>query len=326
MRTVELQNEAGFRVELLDLGACIRSIAVPVHGRDTEVVLTYPNQSDYLRDKYYLGATLGRYAGRIADGQFSLQGRPIQLRTGNNIHCLHGGPEGFSRQFWSCVADSRSAQFNYQSVAGEQGFPGNLEVEVRYSLRGEYGLLIEYTARTDAETVINLSNHAYFNLNGFESDVTNHQVQINSDQIAESDVDGIPTGSLNALANSRFDFRQLVCLQDRIKGSAYGSDQGYDHTFALNNRNGGLSFAASAFSPLTGLQLNVHTTQPALQFYTGEFLGTPWLRRGGLCFEAQNFPDAPNLPAFPDARLKPGQIYSQKILYSFKTNHQPIAF
>ena len=321
MQTIELHNEAGFRVGLFALGASINSIIVPAGGRDHAVVLAYPELSDYLSDPYFLGATLGQYAGRIAHGQFALSGRRFQLATGDNVHCLHGGPEGFSRRFWSVAADShsQSATFHYESADGEQGFPGKLAVSTKYSLKGDYGLLIEYRAWSDAETVINLSNHAYFNLNASESEITNHDVVINADHYARPDRDNIPTGEICEVADSRFDFRRPVTLNTRIADEIAGQEQGYDHTFALNKSNGGLEFAASAYSPLSGLRLSVFTTQPALQFYTSEYLGPPLLRRGGLCFEAQNFPDAPNQATFPSATLKPGEIYSEQILYKFES-------
>ncbi len=304
---------------LLDHGATISSIIVPVDGRDLDVVLGYPKSSDYLHDTFYLGATLGRYAGRIDHGRFTLNGRQHQLATGDNIHCLHGGPQGFSRQFWSAEvdSDSKSATFRYQAADGEQGFPGQLAVSVRYSLRGEYGLLMEYRALSDAETIVNLSNHAYFNLNGYPSEITDHSIVINADRYARLDSSDIPSGEFLDTKGSRFDFARPALLRERIAEGGFGAEYGYDHTFALNGNRGKLAFAAAAHAPCSGLWLKVHTTQPALQFYTGEYLGSPLLQRGGLCFEAQNFPDAPNKPDFPSAVLKPGQTFAQSILYEF---------
>jgi aldose 1-epimerase len=323
LQKIELGNEAGFQVGLLDHGATISSIRVPVDGHRLNVVLAYPDRMDYLNDSFYLGATVGRYAGRINHGQFILKGRRYQLATGDNIHCLHGGPQGFSRQRWSADVgpDSQSAAFHLESPAGAQGFPGKMAVSVRYSLRGNYGLLIEYQAVSNADTIINLSNHAYFNLNGNPggciSDITNHRIVINADRYAVPDQADIPTGELRTVEGSRFDFRQAVLLRDRISEPGYGSDYGYDHTYELNRSRKKLAFAAAAHSPESGLQLKVRTTQPALQFYTGEYLDSPLHRRGGFCFEAQNFPDAPNKPGFPSAVLESGKTYTQSILYEF---------
>jgi aldose 1-epimerase len=231
------------------------------------------------------------------------------------------GPEGFSRQFWSVDpgSDSSSVTFRYQAADGEQGFPGKLDVSARYSLHGAYGLLIDYRASSDAATVVNLSNHAYFNLNGYPGEIRNHSILINANRYARLDATDIPDGELLDVTGSRFDFTRLVPLAERIVEGGFGPENGYDHTFALNATDGTLAFAAAAFSPDSGLWLKVHTTQPALQFYTGEYLGPPVLRRGGLCFEVQNFPDAPNKANFPSAVLLPGQEYRQSILYEFGT-------
>ena len=319
MQRIELENEIGFRVGLLDYGATIQSICVPANDGDLNVALAYSDPADYVHDAYYLGSTLGRYAGRIAHGRLALSGRRHQLATGENIHCLHGGPEGFSSRLWSTEVDATSnfATFRYESPDGEQGFPGGLAASVRYSLHGDSGLLIEYLAISDAETVVNLSNHAYFNLNGKASDITDHSVLINADRYAVADQGGIPCGELRDVGGSRFDFRQSTLLRDRVSEEGIGADFGYDHTFALNLSSERMAFAAAAFAPATGLWLKVSTTQPALQFYTGEYLGAPLTQRAGFCFEAQNFPDAPNIPGFPSAVLKPGAEYRHSILYEF---------
>lgn len=319
LQYIELKNEIGFRVGLLDYGATIQSIYVPANDGDLNVVLAYPDPADYACDAYYLGSTLGRYAGRIGHGRLALSGRRYQLATGDNIHCLHGGPEGFSSRLWNADLDTASniATFRYESPDGEQGFPGGLVASVRYSLHGDSGLLIEYLATSDAETVVNLSNHAYFNLNGKASDITDHRVLINADHYAVADEGGIPCGELRDVSGSRFDFRQSTLLRDRVNEEGMGADFGYDHAFALNRSHEGLSLAAAAWAPATGLWLKVSTTQPALQFYTGEYLGAPLMQRAGFCFEAQNFPDAPNIPGFPTSVLKPGEEYRQTILYEF---------
>lgn len=323
VKSIELVNEAGFRVGLLDYGATISSIKIPVDGRILDVVLGYPNPGDYLHDNFYLGATVGRYAGRIDHGCFTLNGRRYHLATGENIHCLHGGPQGFSKRFWSVDSgsDSKSAILRYQSADGDQGFPGRLEMSVRYSLSGDSGLLIEYRAESDAETVINLTNHAYFNLTGglddLSSGITNHAIVINADCYAVLSETDIPTGELRDVTGSRFDFRQVSWLGGRVGANGFGSNFGYDHSFLLNGSGDGPVFAAAAHSPESGLWLKVHTTQPALQFYTGEYLGAPLRKRGGFCFEAQNFPDAPNQPLFPSSVLHPGQVHAQSIFYEF---------
>ena len=208
LQSLELHNKAGFRVGLLNYGATVSSITVPLEGRDLDLVLGYPALSDYLRDSYYLGATVGRYAGRIEHGRINLNGNRYQLETGDNEHCLHGGPQGFSQQFWlpELASDSKSATFCHESPDGDQGFPGKLAVRVRYSLVGDYGLLIEFEAASDTKTVINLSNHAYFNLSGRQKGnaggIGNHNVVINADRYARLDPTHIPTGELHAVRDS----------------------------------------------------------------------------------------------------------------------------
>jgi aldose 1-epimerase len=318
LREIELRNNNGFLVSLLDHGATIRSVLIPTPDGPLNAVLTYPDQSDYLHDPFFLGSTLGRYAGRIALGEFSLNGRDYRLARGHEEHCLHGGPGGFSFRQWSVEETGESsALFSYRSEDGEEGFPGGLSVSVRYSLQDDFGLLIEYEATSDADTVINLSNHAYFNLNSSAGGIENHHIVINSSRYAALDESAIPTGELLHVKGSRFDFKRAVCLNGRMRSADDGRARGFDHTFALNRSTKGRAFAASAYSPETGLSLKLFTSQPALQFYTGEYLRSPLCPRDGFCFEAQNFPDAPNHHNFPSAVLRQGGIYTESILYDF---------
>ena len=325
MREFELKNKNGFRVGLLDHGASIRSVLIPGVDGPLNAVLAYPDPTDYQSDVYFMGSTLGRYAGRIEHGQFTLNQRHYQLAMGDEMHCLHGGPDGFSSRAWTAEAspDSESLIFRYQSNDGEQGFPGRLSVSVRYSLQRDFGLLIEYQASTDADTVINLSNHAYFNLNSTANEIGNHHFTINADRYAVLDDHAIPTGELRDVEGSRFDLRRENSLSELMNSGNSAGTQGFDHAFELNRSGPGREFAASAWSPETGLRLRLFTTQAALQFYTGEYLGKPMQKRGGFCFEAQNFPDAPNKRGFPSAVLKPGQVYEQSILYEFSYDDKP---
>lgn len=317
-----LTAQGGLEVELLNYGATLRSIRVPVGDALVDVLLTYPSDEDYLRDKFYLGATVGRYAGRIDSGVTQVQGRSIQLDCNeqNSGHCLHGGSTGFSHQFWSVhERASDSISYEYVSADGDQGFPGCLTTRVSYRLLGPNTLQIEFTAETDKETIINLSNHAYFNLNSVNRSVENHELYINSNQYTPLGTNSLPTGEIRQVADSVFDFRQTARLRERLKSSDSQLElaRGYDHFYLLNKTTQESDMAAIVYSPESGIRMKLFTDQPGVQFYSANWLGEPFKPREGLCLEFQNVPNAPNMGGFPSAILKPGEVYQRKVILEF---------
>lgn len=322
VRTVRLANDSGTEVDLLDHGASIQAFRVPTaDGRTVNAVLGYNRPEQYLDDQYYLGATVGRYAGRIRDGVFDLNGRRVELVTGTDAggHCLHGGPAGFHTRTWSISERSSgdAVAFNYKSPDGDQGFPGELHARISYRLQAN-ALIVELAAISSADTVANLSNHAYFNL-GNTASIDEHEVRINADSFTPLDGLNIPNGDVASVQDTHFDFREGAVLGPRLASLS----DGFDHNFKLNKHGGRAftigsrqaTFAASAYSADTGLALNVYTTQPGLQFYTGHHLGKPFEPFQGFCMEAQAFPDSPNQPTFPSTELRAGDRYHEIVVY-----------
>ncbi|MEL7536550.1 MAG: aldose epimerase family protein [Pseudomonadota bacterium] len=307
-----LQNAAGFSVTLLERGAGIQAIGVPSRRGIVQTVLGYPDPDDYLNDRYYLGSTVGRYANRIRGGHLALPDGahqlPVDAVTG---HCLHGGPSGFHCQHWQREPSANDATVSYRlkSPDGDQGFPGELAVTVTYALLAGTALAIDYVAATTQTTAINLTNHAYFNLHGDGSAIDGHCLSIRASRYTPVDADKIPTGELHDTHRTAMDFSTERALS---------SDDVYDTNFALDPGAKALRPAATLRSPKSGLQLIVHTTQPALQLYTGDGLGEPFGPRAGLCLETQHFPDAPNCPAFPSALLTPEQTYAHRTIMEFR--------
>lgn len=317
-----LAKPGGIQVELLNYGATLKSIKVPVDDRFVDVLLSYPDDQDYLQDKVYLGATVGRYAGRIGSGVTQVQGRSIQLvcNEQNTGHCLHGGSKGFSHQFWTvCGHTSDSICYEYVSAHGDQGFPGCLTTRVSYHLLGANTLQIRFTAETDRETIVNLSNHAYFNLNSVNSGVGNHELMINSDFYTPLDKNSLPTGEIRQVDDSVFDFRKRTALEERLKtpDTQLEIAGGFDHFFLLNDLMSKSGIAALLHSPQSGITMNIHTDQPGVQFYSGNWLGTPFEPHAGLCLEFQDVPNEPNMDGFSSTVLKPGDIYQRQISLEF---------
>ena len=303
-----LATPNGFGVTLTNVGAAVAAIVLP-DGQNR--VLGYPTASDYCDDPFFMGVTIGRYANRIRDGRFTLDSLAVHVETDPVTgHCLHGGPRGFHRQIWETDSDLRqSIMFRYRSPSGDQGFPGELATEVRYTVMAPMTLAVDYSAISDADTVVSLTNHCYFNLHGADSDVDGHLLALNADRYLATTAELIPTGEFHAVNATPFDFRRPreLCGADRI-----------DLCFAINGEAGELREAARLVSLQTGIELVVRTTQPALQLYTGDYLDAPFRPRAGLCLEAQHYPDAPNCPQFPSARLAAGDIYRQRIVYEFR--------
>ncbi len=309
-------------------GARVVTLNVPDHaGKIANIVLGFDNLDGYLKENPYFGAVVGRYGNRIAHGKFTLDGHPYTLAVNNGENALHGGLRGFDKRVWTGQIQGDALVLKYLSKDGEEGYPGNLTVTVKYTL-GANELRIDYDASTDKDTVLNVTNHSYFNLAGEgNGDILKHQVTIVADRFTPVDKGLIPTGELKAVAGTPFSFRNPHAIGDRI-----GQDNeqlkiagGYDHNWVLNSSDGALSLAARVREPTSGRVMEVHTTQPGLQFYTGNFLdgtitgkgGTKYRRNAAFCMETQHFPDSPNHPAFPSTVLKPGQPYRSTTVFRF---------
>ncbi|RZK88470.1 MAG: galactose mutarotase, partial [Methylobacterium sp.] len=305
------------RVQVLDYGGIVSRIDVPDRrGRVANVVLGAADLAGYVASDAHFGALIGRYANRIAGGRFSLDGAVHQLPRNQGRNTMHGGPEGFDRRVWRVeAADAASLTLAYRSADGEQGFPGNLDVTVTYRLGDDGTLAIAYAAVTDRPTIVNLTNHSYFNLAGEDAgSALGHMVTLAADAVLETDAEQIPTGRILPVAGTPFDFRTPTALGARIRTAhpQLALAHGYDHTYVLGG-DGTLRAVAQAVDPASGRSLTVATTQPGLQLYTANMLdGTVTGSGGGLyragdavCFEAQGFPDAPNHPAFPSTVLRP---------------------
>ncbi|MGU3363062.1 aldose epimerase family protein [Methylobacterium sp. M6A4_1b] len=321
----------GVTVQILDYGGLISRIEVPDRtGRSANVVLGAADLAGYAASDAHFGALIGRYANRIAGGRFSLDGQVHQLPRNEGRNTMHGGPEGFDRRIWRVeAADAARLTLAYRSPDGEQGFPGNLDVTVTYRLEADGTLAIAYAAVTDRPTILNLTNHSYFNLAGEGTgSALGHVVTIAADAVLETDAEQIPTGAVLPVAGTPFDFRAPMALGARIRTAhpQLALAHGYDHTYVLGG-DGTLREVARAVDPESGRCLTVATTQPGLQLYTANMLdGTVTGSGGGLyragdavCFEAQGFPDAPNHPAFPGTVLRPDAPFRTTTTYRFGT-------
>jgi aldose 1-epimerase len=332
-----MQNDHGMIVKFLSLGGYITEIDVPDrHGQPDDVVLSHANLQGYNSNVGYFGAIVGRYANRIANGAFTLNGTTYHLPLNNGPNSLHGGTEGFNTQLWQVtprsVPDGASAVLAYTSPDGQDGYPGTLNVQVTYTLDQSNALRIDYQATTDKPTVINLTNHSYFNLDGNGSGSALHQLlQINADGYTPADATQIPTGEIAPVAGTPMDFRTLHPIDAQIRApfEQIILAHGYDHNWVLNKTQPGeLSFAAKAYSPKTGRILEVYTTEPGIQIYTSNYLQGNLLgsshalyRQGdGYTFETQHFPDSPNHPNFPSTVLNPGQTFHSTTIFRFSTD------
>jgi aldose 1-epimerase len=315
-------------MRVMSFGARVVSIRTPdKNGKMADVVLGYDKLEDYIRDnKTYFGVVPGRYANRIANGKFTLDGKDHQLSANEGTNTLHGGKEGFDRRNWTSKEVPGGVEFTLVSPDGDQGFPGTLTAHVRYTLKGNK-VSIHYSATTDKPTVVNLTNHAYFNLSGAGSGtILNEKLTIFADKMTPVDSKLIPTGELKSVAGTPFDFRHAETIGARINGDdeQLKLGKGYDHNWVLNGKMGTLHPAARVYDPASGRVLDEETTEPGVQFYSGNFLdGTfsgpngKYDFRTGLCLETQHYPDSPNHPTFPSTELKPGQTYSSETTWSF---------
>jgi aldose 1-epimerase len=293
-------------------------------GKVDDVVLGFDSLDGYLqKTNPFFGALIGRYANRIGHAEFTLGGKKYSVPKNDGENSLHGGTRGFDKVVWQAKAIADGVEFTYVSKDGDQGYPGALTAVVRYTLRGNE-LRIEYSATTDKDTVVNLTNHSYFNLAG-TGDILGHELKLNAGRYTPVDATLIPTGELAPVEGTPFDFRKSTVIGQRIDGSdeQLKRGRGYDHNWVLDN-GGKLAVAAEVYEPTTGRVLTVLTDQPGIQFYSGNFLdgtlkgkGKVFAHRTGLCLETQHFPDSPNHPKFPSTELKPGQRYHTVTVFRF---------
>ena len=325
-----LTNANGIEVTAIPYGAIITSLKTPDRtGRSGDVVLGFDSLGGYLSEHPYFGAIVGRYGNRIAGGRFTLDGRTYTLARNNGPNHLHGGVKGFDKVLWTATPITPSTvAFSRTSVDGEEGYPGNLNVRVTYTLTDKNELIVEYAATTDKATHVNLTQHSYFNLSAGKSpDILGHELTINADRYTPVDGTLIPTGELAPVEGTPFDFRKRAAIGERIDQNhpQLANGKGYDHNWVLNRTGSGLQLAARVLDPVSGRTLEVRTTEPGMQFYAGNFLdgtlkgkgGQVYGRRSGFCLETQHYPDSPNQPKFPSTILKPGQEYRSQTVFTF---------
>ena len=328
-----LRNTKGVEAKITNLGGIVVSLKVPdKNGKFDDVVLGFNDLDSYLKPGPYFGALIGRYGNRIAKGRFTLNGVEYKLAVNNGENHLHGGIKGFDKVIWTGRESKTKAGpaviLTYLSKDGEEGYPGNLNVTVVYTLTNNNELKIEYSATTDKDTVTNLTHHSYFNLAGEgNGDILNHLVTIKATRFLPTDAGSIPTGELRNVSGTPFDFLKATGIGARINQDEeqLKLGNGYDHTWIINGRPGTLRLAAQAYEPTSGRRMQVWTTEPGMQFYTGNFLdgtltgksGKIYQRRYGFCFETQHYPDSPNHPAFPTTTLKKGATYRSTTIYRF---------
>jgi len=325
-----LSNSHGIEARISNFGALLVSLKVPDGaGRLADVVLGFDTFEDYYHAKRYYGATVGRFANRIADGKFTLDGVAYTLAKNSGGNSMHGGMRGFNKVVWRVVSASGSALvLAYRSRDGEEGFPGNLDVRVQFTLTDKNDLRIDYWAETDKATVINLTNHSFFNLAGEgNGDVMNYVVRLDADRFTPVNASMIPTGELKAVEGTPFDFRKPARIGARIHEDdpQLKIAKGFDHNYVLNHKPGELEIAARVVEPDSGRVMTVLTTEPGMQFYTANNLDGTGGGKGGhiykpysaVCFETQHFPDSPNQPSFPSTVLRPGQKFHSTTVFRF---------
>ena len=329
----KLKNSSGMQVDIITYGGRIVNLSVPdKNGNFSNVVLNFDSLDQYQESNPFFGALVGRYGNRIANAKFSLNGTEYTLAANNGPNSLHGGTKGFDKVVWKVEdfkeGDDASLKLSYLSKDMEEGFPGSLAVTVTYTLTDDNALKVDYEATTDKATIVNLTQHAYFNLSGdFTTNILDHELTLDANQLVPVDATLIPTGSLTDVAATPFDFtspkvigQDIDADDDQIKKGG-----GYDHCWVLNNQNTGMRNVATVHDPKTGRVMNVSTTEPGIQFYTGNFLdgtlpipgGGTYAKRSGLCLETQHYPDSPNQAGFPSVVLNPGEKYATTTSFKF---------
>ena len=336
LKTFILSNKTDCSVKITNFGAKIMSINVPdKNGNIADIVLSYDTPEEYIGGNPYFGAIIGRYGNRINKGKFVLNDTEYTLATNNGNNHLHGGPDGFHNVIWDVVEyknddNHHFVKFKYFSKDGEEGYPGNLTVYVKYSFTNENELIIDYNATCDKNTIINLTHHSFFNLkDAGKSDILEHELKIFADSYTPVNNELIPTGQILKVKETPMDFTEFATIGKRINDEylqlQYGN--GYDHNWVLNKTSDSLSLAAIVREPVSGRKMEVFTTEPGLQFYSGNFLdgtdigedSTKYNHRTAFCLEAQHFPDSPNHKDFPSTVLQAGKTYKQKTIYKFST-------
>lgn len=326
-----LTNANGLSAKIMTYGATVTEMHVPdKQGTMGDVVLGFDDLKQYEAGKAYFGATVGRYANRIGGAKFPLDGKEYKLFVNNGPNSLHGGKKGFDKVVWKAAPEPDLAgpavRFNYVSADGEEGYPGNLSVTVVYTLTNQNELKIDYTATTDQDTVLNLTNHSYWNLSAGKSPtILDELMMIVADRYTPFDEVQIPTGKIDRVEGTPLDFRRPTAIGARLKEAPGGPPAGYDHNYVLNN-DGQLALAARASDPQSGRVLEVYTTEPGMQFYTGNFLdgkvagkgGVIYPQHGAFCLETQHYPDSPNHPNFPTTTLHVGETFHQVTVYRFE--------
>lgn len=326
LQTFTLTNQQGIQVTVLNYGGAITSILAPdKDGNMDDIVLGMEKPEEYQQQSAFLGALIGRYGNRIAKGKFTLNGKSYSLATNNGPNHLHGGNKGFDKVMWDVVHHhaENKLTLTYTSPDGEEGYPGNLDVTVNYALTEDNELVITYTASSDQPTPVNLTNHSYFNLAGKQADtILEHEISLRGNYFIPVDQGGIPTGEIRPVAGTAMDFTEARKISSEIEQVSGG----YDHTYVLRkDQPRSLSPAASVYEPKTGRTLKMLTTEPGVQFYTGNFLdgsitgrgGRVYHKHAGFCLEAQHYPDSPNHPKFPNTILGPEETYRQVTIYKF---------
>lgn len=330
-----LENSNHLEMKVTNYGGIVVSLVVPDRdGNMDDIVLGYNQLEAYVKHNPYFGAIIGRYGNRIGNAQFTLEGQKYTLAKNDGENNLHGGIKGFDKVVWDAKPvmddDYVGLILKYLSKDGEEGFPGNLDVTVKYILNNDNEFRIDYRATTDKTTIVNLTNHSYFNLAGEGSgDILGHEVVINAERFTPVDETLIPTGELAPVEGTPMDFRIPTAIGARIDADyeQLKIGKGYDHNFVLNkDQEGAMTLAATAYEPASGRFMEVFTTEPGMQFYTGNFLngmigksGKPYNFRNAFCFETQHFPDSPNKPEFPSVVLRPGEEYKTTTIYKFST-------
>ncbi|MDC6365888.1 MULTISPECIES: aldose epimerase family protein [Flavobacteriaceae] len=330
-----LSNDAGMEVDVITYGGIITRWTAPDrNGNFQDVVLGFNDLESYLSENPYFGALIGRYGNRIAKGKFDLDGKSYTLITNNGENHLHGGDKGFDKVVWNAkgesTADGAILELTYRSADGEEGYPGTLDVKVTYTLTADNELDIAYEATTDKPTIVNLTQHTYFNLSAdFTKDILDHELQIDADNYLPVDDGLIPTGEFASIEGTPFDFKE-----SKLIGKDITSDNlqiklggGFDHCWVLNGQDKGFRKVSTAYEPKTGRVLEVYTNEPGIQFYSGNFLDSTlpsknngtYGQRSGFCLETQHYPDSPNQDAFPSVRLDPGETYTSRTAYKLLT-------
>ena len=328
-----LKNKNNMSAKVTNYGGTLLSICCEDrYGKLEDVVLGHSDINEYSNINGYLGATVGRYANRIGNASITLEGKTYELFKNDGNNHLHGGKNGFNKAVWSSEIKSDEydeyLELSYLSKDGEENYPGNLDVKVIYRLTDDNELVIEYHATTDKTTVVNLTNHAYFNLSGHNNgDILNHKVKIVSDSITEANAESIPTGEIRDIKNTPMDFREFKVVGKDIEADydQLNFAKGYDHNYIVNEKMDGIKKIAEVVEDNTGRRMEVYTTMPGVQFYTGNFIGkdakgkegASYSKRSGLCLETQYYPDSLNNPSFPSPILKPNEKYEHKTIYKF---------